>query len=379
MSLSSTSVTPVADSAVAAGDSSPSPLLSLPPEIVAAIRAHLPDESAAALALTSRHFFRHLAPSCAALDKEQRLAVLAWLEKDTPDLYLCYDCEKLHTWRRGKPYREGIAPDDVCCGSLYKSRFSVPPHESYSLRFHVAQLVMNRHCYGEGHGLPLDALSHQSTRYDEGVATGIRRRQVWHARIIDDELYLETSLQLYHETGCARGLRVHVDSGVGECTRLVCWHLGLVHLMSPWDPVYPWARVAELDRPHGLPDGFLPVKGALKSCPFCFTDYRINVQQQPLGPLGGPEVDGWVVDVKRWVQLGSFRSPDDKKWNSYTRYRVRYHDITAQRRSSCEPRAVYANWRKGDVDRSENSEDSDLAIAPVEWDYFPRDVPGRRY
>jgi hypothetical protein len=73
------------------------------------------------------------------------------------------------------------------------------------------------------------------------------------------------------------------------------------------------------------------------------------------------------------------RSPDDKKWNSYTRYRVRYHDITAQRRSSCEPGAVYANWRKGDVDRTENSEDSDLAIAPVEWDYFLRDVPGRRY
>jgi hypothetical protein len=64
-------------------------------------------------------------------------------------------------------------------------------------------------------------------------------------------------------------------------------------------------------------------------------------------------------------------------WDSYTCLGLKY--ITEQRRFSCEAGAVYANWRKGDVDRTENFEQTDLAIAPVEWDYFPRDVSGRRY
>jgi hypothetical protein len=199
MSLSVDAVIPVVGSAVAVPEHSwPSPLLSLPPEIVGAIQAHLPAESVVALALTSRRLFRHLAPSGAALDKEQRIAVLALLERDTPHLYLCYDCNKLHTWRRKDPDRGGITHYDQCCASRYKCRFSSPPHESYNLRFHVAQLIMNRHFYGEGHGPPLDALSHQSTLYDDrGVfGTGVKRRQSWRARIIGDELYLETSLQL---------------------------------------------------------------------------------------------------------------------------------------------------------------------------------------
>ncbi|KAK4240376.1 hypothetical protein C8A03DRAFT_31512 [Achaetomium macrosporum] len=193
---------------------------------------------------------------------------------------------------------------------------------------------MNRHLYGEAHGRPVKVLRYtlmNRRNSDDGVVLD----EFWRARVIDDELYLQTSADLYHDKGRARTLRQYLEESHGRTTMLdglVCHHVGVI-------------RALKLKSDSSGP--FEPVKGSLMSCRHCFTDYRIDVQWRPRTRMGWSPY-GWVIRVTRWHQLGSCRSPQDSKWFNYATKNV--GAITAPRVNSCTAGMVYRRWRGQDAE-----------------------------
>ena len=174
--------------------------VSLPPEIVSLILSHLPPESVVAFGLTCRRFYAFV-PSPPRLTEETRQILLQWLEKDTPSLYWCHRCNSLHTWRRVENrHRQGIVQYDKNCRKREHCHPSPrPPHRSYRLTFSLARVVMNRHLYGDLHGPPLEALSHDARHAESPEVYGVMLTQSWTARIIGDGLYLRAKVQVYQK------------------------------------------------------------------------------------------------------------------------------------------------------------------------------------
>ncbi|KAL2019438.1 hypothetical protein VTK56DRAFT_9643 [Thermocarpiscus australiensis] len=256
-------------------------------------------------------------PRQSRLSEEARRTLLCWIEKEAPPLYFCHLCNDLHTWRRMKDYR-GVVHYDKCCRR--RSGCHSLPHRN-NITFPTARVVMNRHLYGEAHGPPVKVLRY-TVKGPCCSNDGDVLKQSWRALLIDDELYLEASVQLYHDKGRARILREHLNND-----RLVCCHGG------------------ELDRVSDSSDLF--VTGSLKSCRYCFTDYRVHVQWHPrTRTCWGPK--GWVISLTRWHQLGSCRSPRDTKWFNYATGDCQR--ITAPRINSCEAGMVYRKWRSQDAE-----------------------------
>jgi hypothetical protein len=211
---------------------------------------------------------------------------------------------------------------------------------------------MNRHFYGESHGPDVDSLRHMAENHDFlDSQDGVLVRQSWRARIIDDELYIEATLKVYHENGRARVLRQHLDRAQGESRALVCGHVGVIRQSSHTAVNRARHPLRELDQEPGSSTMFVPISGTLKSCRNCFTDYRLDVEWRALDS-DGPK--GWVIGVTRWHQLGSCRSPEDDKWRNYARH---YRNVPAPRMSTCEAGAVYRRWRKQEVGSTKSGDD----------------------
>ena len=208
---------------------------------------------------------------------------------------------------------------------------------------------MNRHIYGDLHGPPLETLIHNETHADYPPADGVMLAQSLTARIIDDELYLRASAQVYHNQGRARALREHLDEAYGETDGIVCHHVGIFGKSLPRGRGRYSLR--ELEREPGSADLFVPVTGTLQSCRYCFTDYRVDVRWHPLdGSSSAPK--GWVISVTRWHRLGGCRSPSDVRWNNYVTDFV--EDISRPRFKSYGAGMVFRDWNEaapgGDAD-----------------------------
>lgn len=233
--------------------------------------------------------------------KEEQIALLLWLEKDTPHLYFCHRCIKLHIWVRVEPpYGRGLACYDQGCKKP-NGRWSVSKAYEvlYGLDFHILQLVMNRHFYGEGHGPSLDVLSYTANR-DQVTdrKSKVVVDQTWRARIINHELYLEASIQVYQRDGLERQFLEYLSTESDLTSCLVCDHIGLD----------PWAsrRSVPAVQQHSRHEPFVPIADTLKSCRDCYTDYLFSVDWRR-DDGSGP--NGWVVSLTKWHRLGACRVP----------------------------------------------------------------------
>ncbi len=277
-------------------------------------------------------------PSPPRLTAETRKALLLWLEKDTPHLYLCFECNGLHPWQRvAERYsnRNIISPrgGDDNWGRLGPR----VPHSTIGIQFSLARAVMNRHHYGPQHGPAVTLLSGSKSKADQYYSDPeLIIDESWSARIVAGELYVKSNLQLHHRDGCALPLRHYLDSAVGEIARLVCHQVGMLH------PFLGVCRIRELERAPDSTDPLVIVAGALKSCRYCFTDYRVDVQFAPRNRSSSSNnntraIMGWVVSVTRWQCLGACRSPQDIKWRNYTSPKF----PCPPRADSCRPGALY--------------------------------------
>jgi hypothetical protein len=82
-----------------------------------------------------------------------------------------------------------------------------------------------------------------------------------HARIVDDILLVSSSMTVSHPRGDAASLRRSINETYG---RTVCAHIGML--------------LPELAASPN--SAFLLCEGAFGSCPFCLTDYRIDISWQ---------------------------------------------------------------------------------------------------
>lgn len=349
----------------------------LPSEINDMIFSYLPIESVIALALTCRFLFESMPPSCLrVLNKEERFKLLGFLEKDTPHLYACHRCLHLHIWP-GMARQPGIGEYGKArsCRIKNSRRFVLltPPDYSYGMSYALARLITNRHLYGEQHGLPLEVLNRTVVEQDRFMNMGIRLENSWTARIIDDELYLKATVQVYHKKGdegvfrkrfgkvlpsyksllrfSANGRRkpnerwrlAWQDQQRELLTRdrtLVCQHIGGPGSAKWWG--YNWGG-RDLNRLKDSGGLLRPRTGEIRSCRYCFTDFRVDFQWRPLDSEG-PK--GWVVRYTRWHRLGDCRSPLDPRWYNYIQ--ERFWDIPEPRINSCAAGMVYHNWRARD-------------------------------
>ncbi|KAK1827892.1 hypothetical protein QBC39DRAFT_313888 [Podospora conica] len=317
--------------------------LKIPTELVDMILEHLEPESAIAFSLTCRALFvKHFPKSKSAqLSAPARATLLQWLEQDIPALYMyfCHDCARLHRWR-GRLQTEPVMSK---CVSTFRS----------DLTYSWARLVTNRHLYGARHGPPLRNIKGTRTRRIGGIYGAVVTTVSWKAKLIGNNLYLHGTMASRSDgkKGSAQELRAFVE---GFGWSLVCGHLRA-------------AVIPELSRDEGSSRFFRPTSGnIIRSCPVCFTDYRILValkdsprrfttrkgKSRQTEPVEDDE--DWSIQVARWHNLGECRSPYDLEWcNLVTRFLSR---TSVRRKDVCGAGTVRRAWMEEDLGSTPGTE-----------------------
>lgn len=258
---------------------------------------------------------------------------------------------------------------------------------------------MNRHLYGEEHGPPLEVLRRTARENKPLLWEGVAMAQAWSARIIDDELYLEATVQLYLQEGNEAMLRKvkdldktflrHAMTGerpppvwrlaraaeddlyrLTEDQTLVCQHIGatygtrikVFHCPAPDQPSH-FCRCVDTS--------FFPRAGKIRSCRDCFTDFQVDVQWHP-PDNEGPQ--GWVLNVTRWHRLGKCRYPLDAEWQNY---RGGVRQTPVRRIDTCwAPGMIYQKWMAWGKPPHRGAEDvgNNLADAAFSVAWWPMNI-----
>lgn len=226
-------------------------ILTLPPELKLMISEELPPLSRVFLALASKAFFYCLCPNGKFLDisDEDRMEILLFLEKENPELFVCFSCKRLwpfdashpHGWlgqshpscttpaphklRRSTSIEEDETLEEWRYYPIFKAPLHIwqPTDKDIGVSFAEAHLVMMNHHHGSGYGLTPEALTHSfsfsraidlnnaetmSSHFPLEDHAGrprpypIRPKTMWNfkhryaAKVIDDELYLTRHHQI---------------------------------------------------------------------------------------------------------------------------------------------------------------------------------------
>jgi hypothetical protein len=273
----------------------------LPPELILMIATHLNGLSIISLALTCRGLHRLCFPQRPNLNTTEKEELLLLLEKDIATLYFCHYCVKPHRWY--KRWDNSISPrveEGLPCKLQLLRNFLCLPLTCY-IPYHLARLVMNQHIYGLNHGLPLHIFEEQARIHYP--LSGATDSESLHARIVDDKLLLLSVKTISHSRGHSKTLRGYVDS-LGH---RVCRHFTL------WKGHYHYAPVQlpELARDTNALRYFAPCNQSLGSCPFCLTDYCVDISWRGIRK-------GYFIKVLVYRQIGDCRSPFDWSWRSMT-------------------------------------------------------------
>ncbi|KAJ3546085.1 hypothetical protein NM208_g2181 [Fusarium decemcellulare] len=302
-----------------------------PDEIILTIADHLPGSSLALLGLTCRPFhqlFSRYMPTRTLVPRREQENFWQILERDIGNLYFCHECVKPHRWDTwGK--RLGYAALRLSVGPcVFRWRYSCHPQPELIIPFPYAHLIINRHLYGPLHGLPVSKVEQNActTRLENGG----RLRKTVQGRIINDELFLKKSLEIWHVGGEDLQLREIISRQYFN----VCKHAWI----GPNS--FDFYAIPEVSRPL---EWFRACKDALGSCYDCLTDYSLSIAW---GEAEGQQ-KGWLVSITSYHQLGSCRSPHDWKWSMASDESTPWHKPRCQR-TGHEPGVVRQRWQKAD-------------------------------
>ncbi len=296
-------------------------LMHLPVEIlllmVKELRKETP-EYAFALALTCKTLYTLIIPEAPILMPLERDILLRLLEKESgvgSKYYFCAICHKLH---RFSPSCGPLNREHTCFNR--ENRYLRPCYGGtsfflqtggYTLGYHHARLVLNRHLYGPPRGLPLDNLTVDSV---PGMVVP-DWEQSWTAKVIDDELFLRATHTIDSHGISDPALRSLVDL---SCAYFICCHvdsscdvsaLEMPRVSSSYETIRPL---------------FAECREQLDACVWCLTDHCTTIERKraPRNAVPGtrawvqPASMVWAITIVAYHRLGSCRSPYDWMWRS---------------------------------------------------------------
>ncbi|KAI1421760.1 hypothetical protein F5Y12DRAFT_800698 [Xylaria sp. FL1777] len=341
------------------------PLSNTPVDVFLLISDQLSADALAALSLTCRSFYIILKPRI-QLHGADLEALLLFLEKDLGDkVYYCPFCSRLH------PFSPSCSPVDryrraqtiqSCCYQSCPVRgqaFGLSNRYHYTLGYHHARRVMNRHLFGAPNGLPLDNLRRCFVEFAARPWT-----QYWSAKIVDGEVFLQ-AIHVFHDqhSGAFGGAIGHQN------------HYIWPHIVTSIPPGYDFLdlldEILEL-KDHRL-HRLIPCRDVLRHYSRCLTDFQITIErvkgcERPLEtlpttpqkswvsdehevhhyyevePHNTPSAGGWQITIVAYHQFGSCRSPQDWKWKALT---PGFELMTSRRNPAFyPPGAVIRKWQQ---------------------------------
>jgi len=316
----------------------------LPPEIILMVATYLTNPSVISLALTCRTLHTLCFPRSSHLNRAEKEELLVLPEKDMARQYFCHNCTKLYRWHT--PWDSFLSTRievELPCEKPFERNYLLLPYACY-IPYHHARLVMNRHFYGRTHGLPLHKLEDRVRMHSP--STRVTDSESLHARIVDDKLLVLSIKTMSHPRGDSKILRGCIDS-LGNP---VCKHLTLEGGAPDDVPV----QLPELAKDKTTPGRFAPCNQSFGSCPFCLTDYCIDISWNG-------RKQGYIIRASVYRQLGDCRSPFDWSWRSMT-----------TRETLEEPRTAYPlEYRPGIVRDKWNKADGIDSRTQSKWVEIP--------
>ena len=193
-------------------EATPAPILQLPLDVLRYLVDRIPAADAAALALSSKAILSAIGHEILRIEgTEDRVKLLRHLEIFFPGHLLCYQCGKFH--RRQNKFH--VYEEDTECdrknGRFWGKAFVL------DLPFTKAQEIMNRHRYGRKHGISEKNLDRCLYRYF--VSPFDRRSEKTRAKIVDDQLLIETEILFFNE----HEQRPVLCQGCRFCPHLASW------------------------------------------------------------------------------------------------------------------------------------------------------------
>ncbi|CAI6335369.1 unnamed protein product [Periconia digitata] len=237
--------------------------LVLPAELIFMIAENLDAASTTSLSLTCRSLNRLIFPTLGRLKDSDKQELLILLEKDTPSMFFCHCCIKLHSQQEILGSLEYPSDEKAPC------RWSVTDHgkitlvESFSIPYYIMRLVMNRQLNGPTHGLPLEFLQRQSRH---SLPRSWEKNETLDARVIDNSLLTLSVKTYWNHKGRTQDLR----EALGFYRTDICSHVTILQR-----GVKGFIKIPEIleDSPGSLP----PYTKSFKSCAWCMTDFCIEL------------------------------------------------------------------------------------------------------
>lgn len=342
----------------------PCVLTNIPLEILLKIICHLPTPWVITLALTCKDLLavvQLLYRKKLHIKDHDIAAVVATLQRDIPRVYCCIGCYMLRplnlggTWKDHDHqhcmertwWKEWIsAPRDCLEDDI--AAFWHPSTRESTVHFMEAHLVMNRHIFGELHGLPLQTLARQATfekfivfnhtnlfqqfhwhsdvktsqrlelqkyifdQRPEGAAVEVCPETPWRfsfnyqPRIINDTLYIAR----FHTVDGPKVRWVDFAGLLNSMNLPICCHLQLVAEVLALGNVF----VRHCDRDNNEPSVIDKVRfsGLYQdsgTCTDCNTDYDFQFSLKTNGAN-----DEWSLLFCTYHHLGACRSQYDDAW-----------------------------------------------------------------
>ena len=300
--------------------SSPSLVIHLPIDILLLVinQLHETPECVFALDLTCKTLYALLISQAPALEPLALDSLLRLLEKDAQvgsQFYFCPVCCKLHRFSPscGPLTNEHTIYNRECryLRSCYADTSFCLETGKYTLGYHHARLVLNRHLNGAPCGLPLHNLTAASVH---GLVVP-NWSQNWSARVIDSELFLCVTHTI-HSYGMSDLLfRSIIDR---DHAYFICRHADL----SSDIPALKIPRASSCE----TRTVFSECRELVGACNLCLTDHCTTIKWKgtPKKTLLGirnrlrPVSTGWIITIVAYHQFGSCRFPYDWKWRAIT-------------------------------------------------------------
>lgn len=296
-------------------------LLDLPPELLFQIAAFLSDITLKSLSLCNKRLHQLLKKHerLHSFTKFQSLLMLVRLERDLPQFFSCYICQKLHKYDLSESFGlSGIArrkssrlPCDYK-GDNWKDEYRMGHgitqtfrshsdfnHSRNRLVFHQVKLAIRRFQYGTDYGISTDSLSYTQVRYYSHPL----QVQSYSIRTIHPDIPTLYSIQAQI---CREplGLLIRMQDillfETWEDSKLlpdknpmrfyeICKHVSLTSKMSDLGNLR-----------NGKESQFI------YNCPRCNTHCVLEILNQPNSTI--------ALIMTRWVNLGSGLDEEDPLW-----------------------------------------------------------------